>query len=57
MKQHEFKDGDKCVHCHGTSSTGSECTERRETIPVHLSEVSLFDCDCPICHYMREDAC
>jgi hypothetical protein len=32
MKKHEFEQGeDICIHCHGTSSTPSECVERPPT--------------------------
>ena len=59
MKQHEFKGKDECVHCHGTSSTQSECVERKWSFRVYQpfmenGAFNSFECDCPVCHYMEE---
>ena len=56
MKQHEFKGQDQCVYCHGTSSTQSECVERKQSYVVNGID-ETFTCDYPVCHYLggRED--
>mgnify|MGYP001340651194 FL=1 len=53
MKQHEFKGKDQCTYCHGTSSTQSECVERKQSYVVNGID-ETFTCDCPVCHYIFE---